>query len=171
MKLVRKTGTSTLKNKEGLDIPNAIVLATKVSIDYKSKTLHIMYGLFSDVNAMTNGYEPIERGEFYFDKDDHPSEYTAADGRVYQYNGVNYMYKEGGDDDTLTPGDVVSLTQAQIDSLTKTYSGRHKFDTVYSTLSVDGSGIAIVAQASQDWVLEQPDFDGVAFGANWEVAT
>jgi len=178
MKLTRKSGAPTLKNKQNLDIPNATVMSMKFTMDYQLKKMHIKYGMYSDDAAINNEYEPIETGEFYFDENIYLPEWTSGDGVVYTYDNTNYRYKEGMDDtnkpDSITgsipdPGTIVTLTAAEIADLTETYIGQYSYDLVLPTLAIEDDEVKPITQGSKDWIMAQPDWDGLPFSTNWEL--
>lgn len=170
MKLTRKSGATTLKNKQGLDIPNATVLPIRFLLDYKNKQMNIIYGLFADENALSNGYEPIEKGELFFNADTILPQYTNSSGVVYEYDGINYLYHSGDTSETSPAvGATVSLTQAEIDDLTLTDLGRKPFDEVLLTLQITSTEVKPVVQESKDWIMAQLDWTGTPFSTNWEL--
>jgi len=162
MKLIRKANAPILKNKQGLDIPDAAVLTIRTLIDYQKKVLHIKYGLFSSGTALNDSHEPIETGEFLFDETYYMPEYISPDGVTYLYDGDKYYFKDS------ELGDIADLSQEEIALLSEVYIGQLPFDYVFSTLDLSATETKPITQESKDWIMAQLDWEGKPFNENWE---
>ena len=60
MKLTRKEGATTLKTRDGIEHPNAVIELNNISADLLNHIITFSFAYFHDDTCRTNGYQPIE---------------------------------------------------------------------------------------------------------------